>query len=68
MGFPVLTQHCSAGHVSWAAFVPDQVAYLLVKLGDRQSARSSYLRALTLTRQAAQRDYLQEQIQLLHIS
>ncbi len=42
-------------------------AYLLQKHGDRAAALQSYTHALTLTPHAAQRQYLQKQIELLQI-
>ncbi len=42
-------------------------AYLLQKHGNRAAALQSYTHALTLTRHAAQRHYLQKQLDLLQI-
>jgi RNA polymerase sigma-70 factor, ECF subfamily len=42
-------------------------AYLLVKNGHTQAALTSYTHALTLTQHTGQRDYLQQQINSLHI-
>jgi predicted RNA polymerase sigma factor len=42
-------------------------AYLLQKHGDRAAAQQSYTHALTLTPHAAQRQYLQKQIDILQI-
>jgi predicted RNA polymerase sigma factor len=42
-------------------------AYLLQKQGNRAAALQSYTHALTLTPHAAQRQYLQKQIDLLQL-